>query len=275
MLRQFNRIWLLPTIGLALSGYGVLGSVYASSKEVSQLNTEDLAWIAQRIYQNEIGGNPDNLVYWSPKEEFPSLGIGHFIWIPQGVEVPFIETFPQMVSYVSRIEPAPEWIQKLHPFKPPWHSKTEFDQDLNSRRMKQLRDWLTQTQHAQAEFIYLSLQKKWQTEIQTLSVENRQKINRIMATMSTDKMGRFALIDYYNFKGLGGNPREKYKGVGWGLLDVLLAMPDKLLAEDMLPSFVSTAKQTLRKRVLFSPPHRNEKQFIPGWDKRLNQYLVP
>jgi hypothetical protein len=36
--------------------------------------------IGKKIWQNECGGTVDGLTTWNVGEEFPSLGIGHFIW---------------------------------------------------------------------------------------------------------------------------------------------------------------------------------------------------
>ncbi len=53
-------------------------------------NTPDqaaLARIGDWIYRNECNRNPRCLVDWNPGESFPSLGIGHFIWYPTGVQL--------------------------------------------------------------------------------------------------------------------------------------------------------------------------------------------
>ena len=50
--------------------------------------------IALAIRTNEV-------LWWNPGEEFPSLGIGHFIWYPAGVDGPFIESFPRLLAFLS------------------------------------------------------------------------------------------------------------------------------------------------------------------------------
>ena len=37
-----------------------------------------------KIWQNESGATVSGLTHWNEGEEFPSLGIGHFIWYPHG-----------------------------------------------------------------------------------------------------------------------------------------------------------------------------------------------
>ena len=42
------------------------------------------------------------LTSWNQGEDFASLGIGHFIWYPKGRRGPFEESFPKLVSFVSK-----------------------------------------------------------------------------------------------------------------------------------------------------------------------------
>ena len=68
---------------------------------VSELTKYDLSWIAQRIYENETSGNPEHIIIWSSKEEFLSLGIGHFIWYPTSEMGPFDDTFPLLLDFMK------------------------------------------------------------------------------------------------------------------------------------------------------------------------------
>lgn len=274
MALKWQFYWVKPFLILLGVGCFLFAfNVHAHNPKEGQLEPEDLDWIANRIYQNEVGQNPENLTFWNARELFPSLGIGHFIWIPEGVEVPFIETFPQMVAYVSKEVKPPEWLRQLHPFKPPWPSKKAFDEDSNSPRMNALRHWLASTQRAQAEFIYLSFKQKWLKAVDQLTVRQQKKVSKLMDTLEVTRTGRFIVIDYYNFKGLGNNPKEKYQGKGWGLIDVLKAMPEGVDPSKIAQVFVKTAKETLLQRIQLSPPEKNEHKFMPGWNKRLNSYL--
>ena len=110
---------------------------------IPELSEEDYAWIASRIFQNETGGETRFLTYWGAGEDFPSFGIGHFIWFPTGVDAPFDETFPAMAAYVAEQgEPFPLWMQGLQEFDSPWISKADFDQSWSSSEMAELRAWL-------------------------------------------------------------------------------------------------------------------------------------
>ena len=89
-----------------------------------ELSDADYDWIGSRIYQNEALGKAEYLVHWNEGEDFPSLGIGHFIWFPEGVDAPFDEQFPALVSYLREQVPGdlqmPDWLQELDPFVAPW-----------------------------------------------------------------------------------------------------------------------------------------------------------
>jgi len=45
-----------------------------------ELSASQKAAIGKKIWQNECACSVDGLTTWNAGEEFPSLGIGHFIW---------------------------------------------------------------------------------------------------------------------------------------------------------------------------------------------------
>ena len=61
--------------------------------EMPDLRAADYYWIASRIYQNETGSQLRYLTHWNDGEDFPSMGIGHFIWFPEGGDAQFDESF--------------------------------------------------------------------------------------------------------------------------------------------------------------------------------------
>lgn len=273
----FQRL-VLGGVGLwLLNGLAWATPVPESTQEViskiQQLEASDYDWIARRIYQNEANQNPKYLTYWSRSEPFPSFGIGHFIWIPKGLDVPFVETFPKMVAFVSQYEAAPLWLSRLTPFYPPWQSRTEFYQAWSKNHLTQLRDWLQKTQSLQARFIADQLIQKLEQQMKTLHPVEAEFFWHQVTQLIQDKRGLFAMIDYYNFKGLGANAKEQYQGKGWGLVDVVLAM-EPAQSDSVLRQFVSSAKQVLARRVRLSPPQRNEARWLEGWYKRLDNYLI-
>lgn len=234
------------------------------------LTSVDYAWLADRIYQNEANRNPKYLAYWSASEPFPSFGIGHFIWLPKTLEVPFTETFPQMAAYVSQFKPMPDWLAKLEPFNPPWRTRSLFYHPDAETQLAELRSWLAQTKVEQAQFIVLQLQHRLTVALAKLPVDTSKKLIQRLEILSRSKNGLFAIIDYYNFKGMGLNDQERYQGQGWGLLDVILSMPDNAIT---VRGFTVAGKQVLALRVGKAPEGKNESRWLKGWYKRLDGYL--
>lgn len=258
---------------------------FQASGFLSHLTDADYAWIAQRIGQNETGQDARYLTFWSPSEPFPSFGIGHFIWLPKESNAPFVETFPQMVRFVGRTHPAPEWLRTLSPFVPPWPDRTAFYQVFNRPELIQLREWLAATRSEQARFIVSQFQQRLALSLAELPPYQQEHLLARILTLGKTKQGMFALIDYSNFKGLGQNRREQYQGHGWGVLDVLLEMP-KIEAQASLAqpvalevdetqpvlTFVAAAKLCLQRRVDLAPQPELESRWLAGWFKRLEAY---
>jgi hypothetical protein len=83
--------------------------------------------------------------------------------------------------------------------------------------------------------------------------------------------GCYALVDYVNFKGEGVLHTERYRGQGWGLLQVLEAMhgaPDTAVVDE----FARAAKAILIRRVQNAPAERHESRWLSGWIRRANSY---
>jgi hypothetical protein len=94
----------------------------------------------------------------------------------------------------------------------------------------------------------------------------RAQFQRLAATGA----GTFALIDYVNFKGEGTKLEERYKGEGWGLLQVLAGMNSS--GGGGPAEFSRSAAAVLERRVQNSPPARNEVRWLPGWKSRVRSY---
>lgn len=237
------------------------------------LTAEDIQWIGEKIYQNETGGKAEHLTFWSQAEEFPSLGLGHFIWLPSGLNLPFTATFPQMVAFVSKTHPTPDWMKQPHP---PWQTKAEFDQARSSPEMNELRSWLKVTKEQQTQFIVQRFQQGALGLTESLEPQQAQAIQVKMNRLMQNRYGQYALIDYVNFKGWGTDANERYQGEGWGLLQLLQAMPDSeeiLDNNQLLQAFSQAGKQVLARRIELSPIARNEQRWMPGWAQRMDSYL--
>ena len=250
------------------------------------LQDQDYDWIAARIFENEAASQVRYLTFWGEGEDFPSFGIGHFIWFPANVDAPFDEQFPDMVAYVSQRaadQPLPAWMARLVPFDAPWSSKDVFDQAWSSADMTALREWLQATSRWQARFIVTTFEKRWQAL--ELPADEKWRLTTLLQRLAGSAAGLFAIIDYYNFKGLGVNPRERYQGQGWGLIQVLQAMPaysksktaepggSDVDGAELVAQFSQAAADRLSLRVELAPADRNESRWLPGWLARLQGYL--
>jgi hypothetical protein len=242
-------------------------------QELPKLSQEELQQIGDLIYINECGGKTENLVVWNEGEEFPSLGIGHFIWYPRGKDGPFQETFPGLLQYYqSRRIKLPEWIDKLPNQDAPWSNRQEFIDDLNGSRMIELRQFLIETIAIQTSFLVNRFQNSLDSLLESSPHEKHSRLKTQFFRVANSPMGMYALIDYVNFKGEGTNPSERYMGEGWGLLQVLEEMNGTETGISALNEFIEAAEKVLARRVENSPPERNEKRWLPGWKNRLNTY---
>ncbi|HEY5742326.1 MAG TPA: hypothetical protein VIS99_07275 [Terrimicrobiaceae bacterium] len=232
-----------------------------------ELSKEQAGEIGRRIWKNESGGSIDGLTAWNAGEEFASLGIAHFIWYPAGKRGPFEESFPKLVKYLaSQGTPLPDWLHGACP----WKTRAQFLADFQSARMVHLRTVLKATVGLQAGFAAVRLERALPKMLVAAPAGDRDKIKANFYRVARERLGLYALMDYVNFKGEGVSPRERYDGQGWGLLQVLEAMPK---AGPALPSFVRAADEVLTRRVANSPPSRGESRWLPGWRNRLKTYL--
>ncbi|MCB9772209.1 MAG: hypothetical protein H6754_06625 [Candidatus Omnitrophica bacterium] len=238
------------------------------------LTASQVQWIGDKIYENECSSKSEHLLEWNDGEEFLSLGIGHFIWYPSDRQGPFDEGFIKLLDYLkSSGEELPAWLN-TKPFPGcPWLTREDFLRNRHNQKARELQQFLNKTKSKQSEFIINRFEKALPLILANTSPENRLRIQQQFDHMSSTREGTFALIDYVNFKGLGVSQSERYQGKGWGLLQVLLAMERMEDEKQVLREFVRVAKIILEERVKNSPPQRNEKRWLVGWQKRLSSYL--
>jgi hypothetical protein len=227
--------------------------------------------IGKKIWQNECNGTISGLTSWNSGENFASLGIGHFIWYPEGMPGPFEESFPQLVSFIAaRGAKLPNLLLATGELHCPWKSRAEFLRAQQTPEMRQLRQFLVDTVDLQAQFMVNRLQNALPKMLQETAPSSRAKVQRQFQRLSDSARGCFALADYVNFKGEGVLHTERYRDQGWGLLQVLEEMPDT--NTDSVQAFSRTAAEVLTRRVQNAPPERKESRWLPGWIHRVNSY---
>ncbi|MGH8163754.1 MAG: hypothetical protein ACREP1_05405 [Rhodanobacteraceae bacterium] len=233
------------------------------------LSHDEAVQIGHRIWQNECGGTLSGLTSWNAGEDFASLGIGHFIWYPAGKRGPFEESFPELLRYMrKRGAKLPQFLLP-NDVDCPWKSRAQFLAASSSPEMKQLRNFLAHTIDLQADFLVARLVQSVPKIFRAIPTGKRLKAERCFERLSSSAQGCYALIDYVNFKGEGTLATERYRGRGWGLLQVLEGMSDEGPAVN---AFSESAARVLRERVANSPPERHESRWLPGWLNRVATY---
>lgn len=226
----------------------------------------DLNSLGQRIWKNECAGSVQGLVSWNDGEAFPSLGIGHFIWYPAGYNGPFDESFPTFVRYArSRGVAVPSYFSG----PAPWPNKASFLQD-RSGRANAMRQWLAGHIQLQTEFIIMRSRAALPRMMQASS--NPAAVQAHYRALAATTQGMYCLVDYVNFKGEGIKATERYKGQGWGLLQVLEEMQGNPQGRAATAEFSRAASEVMRRRVANSPAARNEKRWLAGWLNRCATY---
>lgn len=265
---NINQILIYFSLTLVLAASPQANAGTATSPQL-HLSEEEATEVGKKVWRNECGGTIAGLTSWNAGEEFPSLGIGHFIWYPKGTRGPFDESFPGMLQYLQEHGvKLPDWITPATPC--PWLSRQEFLQDQKGEKMCKLRDLLSSTVPLQTGFIVQRLENALPKMLDKASESSRPKVKKQFERMlHSGSSGVFALIDYVNFKGEGILETERYKGEGWGLLQVLEGMSE---SEPAVQAFSASAREALSRRVRNSPPARGEQRWLPGWTKRVNAY---
>ncbi len=247
------------------------------SSEIA-LTQKQANFIAKKVWKNEGAGLDKYLVWWNKGEDFASLGIGHFIWFPKGHTERFREVFPLVIAFMKNkgVE-LPLWLNEKTPL--PWSNKKAFfrAKKLKSKKYMDLFHLLKTTMPYQAEFMAHRLSEALPQMLETLNDSKRKKLikKRFYEVMhnsdgSVNERGIYVLLDYTNFKGEGTLKSERYKGEGWGLLQVLEHMnPNE---KNKTKAFAISAKKMLARRIANSPKARGEERWRKGWNIRLETY---
>lgn len=247
---------------------------WGAQPQDTPMTADDLACLQKMIFFNECSSLPERMLTWNADEAFPSFGLGHFIWYPQGAKGPYQALFPAFLSFLeAQKAEIPEWIKALPTREAPWQNREEFLKDLSSERMTVLKDFLTRTQGFQTQFIMQRVKGILPRMLAAVPEEKRPEITLKFNAIANAPQGMFALIDYVNFKGEGILESERTQGQGWGLLQVLEEMraPEKKV--DALEEFVWAAKKVLENRVKNAPPEKDCSKRLRGWKTRVKNYL--
>ena len=256
----------------------LVSGIHGVAAQLPPLDESQRAWLGDRIYKNECNHEVNCLTSWNSGENFLSLGIGHFIWYPEGQGGPFTETFPALVDfYHERGDQLPAWIEQLPGEDPgaPWTSRDEFYRVFDELPLNQLREFLRNTTEVQVDFMLVRLQNALPRMLATCPAAYQEDIEALFNRLAVTEppYGIYALLDYINFKGEGTNPQESYQGAAWGLLQVLMEMLHEDGPGTDLEHFAEAAVHVLEQRVARAPPQRNEIQWLNGWRKRVMTYI--
>ncbi len=233
------------------------------------LSDRELDSIGRRVWQNECGGTRDGLTSWNAGEDFASLGIGHFIWYPRGVRGPFDESFPPLMRFLEESgTKLPAWLKAGDPC--PWGTRAEFQAAFQGEQMKALRTLLAGTIHLQARFLAQRMERALPKMLDAARPGERENVRGQFQRLAGSAAGTFALIDYVNFKGEGTKESERYRGEGWGLLQVLGGMRGS--GAGAAREFGESAAAVLARRVRNAPPERHEEKWLAGWKSRVGAY---
>ena len=263
---RWLRSGLLACLLLALAGLPPLARVGCDVA----IGAEEARALADKVWRNESGRDVDKILWWNRGEDFPSLGIGHFIWYPPGVDGPFQESFPQLLAFLSaRGVALPAWLAG-DPFPDsPWLTREQFLDARNGPKATELRRLLVDTVGLQAEFMLARLQGALDVMVDGLPASRAATVESRFCALAKLPAGRYALVDYVNFKGEGVNPRERYAGQGWGLRQVLEEMRGQPPAN---VDFADAAARVLERRVRNAPAERREQRWLTGWMRRVDTY---
>ena len=171
----------------------------------------------------------------------------------------------------------PDWLNSKTAL--PWNSKAEFyaAKKAKSKKYTELFAFLKSTMSYQAEFMAQRLSQALPQMLESIDDTKREALvkKRFYEVMqnkdgSINERGLYVLLDYTNFKGEGTLKSERYKGQGWGLLQVLEHMNPKEMNKQK--AFAESAKAMLSRRIKNSPPARGEERWRKGWNVRLDTY---
>ncbi len=247
-----------------------------STLSLPRLSSSELRLIGDKIFSNEAGGSKDKLVHWNDNENFASMGIGHWTWYPQGRGTRFGNTFPKLLSFLEQNGVnLPYWVREAKQRGAPWRTKSEQNRARYTPQIQQLTQILYETRDLQAKFILQRAERAIPRLIKAAPAQNKNHVIRNVEALMNSAGGRYALIDYINFKGEGLSMHSGYQGQNWGVLQVLINMRPVRQGSHTLNEFANAAIFVLERRVQNSPRSSGEARWLSGWSQRVNTYRNP
>lgn len=238
------------------------------------------ARVGRQVWINESGGRPEGVTAWNDGEDFPSLGIGHWIWFKAGGHPIFEESFPRLVVFIAErgVKP-PAWLDK-RPVPPcPWPSKAAFMRDFHEPRMLELRRFLLDSVPQQTQYLLTRAEASLPKMLTALaSDDERRHLLGQLGRLVRSSPDLYPLIDYVNFKGEGISEKETRfdaatdRNLGWGLRWLLLEMRGVDDGAPALAEFSRAAKAVLDRRIRNHPPSQRWRE---GWHRRCDTYKRP
>jgi len=254
----------------------MIGVLKVSMGWATGIDPSELGIIGRKIYVNECGAKPENLIAWNRGEDFMSLGIGHFIWYPQGRSGPYTESFSAFIRFAAHRNAALPAMIAGEPIPGcPWPDRASYLAEKHAARARVLRAFLERTIPLQTRFLLIRLERALPRLLAATPRHRQaaveQKFNRVARTAR----GRYALVDYVNFKGEGISTTERIGGHGWGLLQVLEEMDARMTLVNAENEFAAAAARVLTRRAYNDPRRHVREKWLPGWTKRVRTYAAP
>ena len=270
---EYNLLSMRDTRGEAITSPSKIrpstGKVIKNKANL-KITDKELMIIADKIYENETGGKKWDLVSWNSGENFPSLGIGHFIWAKSpGSNGRFGESLPELVNfYRSKGIKVPKVLEQNR--YSPWRSRTELirKRDSGDQEIAELIDFFDRTRDTQVLYIFERLESSLEKMLE--ASYDKENLRYQFYRVANSPNGLYALIDYVNFKGEGLSTSGAYNHQGWGLRQVLENMKGRGEGKNALIEFSNSAKYILTRRVQNAP--KNESRWLAGWTKRTDTY---
>lgn len=252
--------------------YLILLLLFSHATTFASMSELDAKKIGILIWNNEADKRVDLLAYWGSYSTFPEIGIGHYIWYPQGQTGPYTAQFPPLCAYMqAQGVQLPQWLLDAYVAGgAPWQTREEFLYD--TQRTNELRQFLASTVDLQTQFMIKRIEDEWIDILAAAPLDRQAALQHYFNLMRSSLLGTYALVDYLNFKGSGLNPREERNGHRFGLLQVMLDLPDGLNDENITKAFAICAARRLVNYIgHFNPEYRPVK-FLAGWVKRVSTY---